>query len=63
MEGKFYYQIHVLYSRNNGYSTAIESDRELTDDEAIEQAHKEGKLSDGDGKYVDEVTPNRQGRL
>lgn len=52
----FYYEIHVFFSRHNGYSIAVKSETELTDDEAINLALKEEKFSEaGDHHNVDYV--------
>ena len=52
---KFYYELHVNYG-HGGYSIAIESDKELTEDEAITQAKLESKFEEPwDADLVDYV--------
>lgn len=52
----YYYEIHVFFSREDGYSFAIKSDRTLSDDEAIERAEYQYKFTeDGDQHHVDYV--------
>ena len=54
---KKYYEIHVFFTREDGYSFTIESNRELTDDEAIELAVAQDKFTeDGDQHLVDRVS-------
>lgn len=52
---KFYYDVHVFYSRSNGFSVFIESDKELSDDEAIGLAVAQCKIDSEDADSVDYV--------
>lgn len=56
---KKYYDLHVFYTRDDGYSTgvAVETDKdELTDSEVIEIALKQNIIDDVDARHVDRVT-------
>ena len=48
-----YYDVHVFYSRQDGYSVPvkIESDEPMSEDEIINEAH----LCDGDDNHVNYV--------
>jgi len=55
---KRYYDLHVFYSRTDGFSVPveIETDEEmLTDEEVIEFAEKNGLIDDSDSNQVDYV--------
>lgn len=54
---KFYYDLHVFYSRNNGFSKPlmIESEEELTEDEVIDYALKNNIIDSEDANQVDYV--------
>lgn len=56
----YYYEIHVFYSRNTGYSFGIESPEQLDEEDAIALAIKQNKFSEeGDETivdYVDEIS-------
>lgn len=55
---KRYYDLHVFYSRKDGFSVPveIETDEEmLTDEEVIEFAEKNGLIDDSDSNQVDYV--------
>ena len=60
---KFYYEIHVFYGRNDGYSVFMETDTYLSsDDEIINAAVASGVLDGGDSGDVDytkELTDDR----
>lgn len=52
----YYYDIHVFFSRTDGYSVGLISSVELSEDEAIEEAVKQDKFTeDGDQHHVDTV--------
>jgi len=52
----YYYDIHVFFSRNEGYSFGITSLVDLGEDDAIAEAIKQGKFSDeSDANHVDIV--------
>lgn len=54
----YYYDIHVFFTRTDGYSVAVESEKDINEDEAIELAVKQDKFTeDGDQYHVDTVTP------
>ena len=56
MEKKYYYDVHVFYSRTNGYSVPMKTDRPMDEDEIIELASITGLLTeDGDANQVDYV--------
>lgn len=50
-----FYDVHVFHSRNEGFSVAIKSPLELSEDEAIALAVKLGKIDSEDAKSVDYV--------
>lgn len=51
----YYYDVHVNIPKN-GYSVAVKSEVELTDDEAIELAKNQNKFEEvSDANYVDYV--------
>jgi len=55
---KRYYDLHVFYSRKDGFSVPveIETDEEmLTDEEVIEFAEKNGLIDDSDSNQFDYV--------
>ena len=55
----YYYDVHVFYSMDDGYSTFVKSKKELMDYEAINLAFDLGFLEEGDIKqvsYVEEMT-------
>ncbi|MCK9543428.1 MAG: hypothetical protein M0R03_15515 [Novosphingobium sp.] len=54
---KFYYDLHVFYSRNNGFSKPlmIESEEELAEDEVIDYALKNNIIDSEDANQVDYV--------
>lgn len=50
----YYYDIHVFFSRSEGYSFGLTSLVDLSEDDAIAEAVKQGKFSEtGDERYVD----------
>jgi hypothetical protein len=52
----YYYDVHVNIPKN-GYSVAVVSETELSENEAIELAKKENKFEElSDADYVDELT-------
>lgn len=51
----FYYDLHVFYARNDGFGVPIKSEKELTEEEAIELAVSLGKIDSEDAKSVDYV--------
>ena len=54
---KRFYDVHVFYSRTDGYSIGIEieSVKPLTENQIIEFAADSGLLQDGDESQVDYV--------
>lgn len=53
-----YYELHVFFSRYDGYSVAVKIDtnKDLTDDEVIEFARDNNEFTeDGDALHVDYV--------
>lgn len=53
---KFYYDVHVFYSRQDGYSVPVKSEWPIDEEEAIEIARDNGLFTeDGDGNHVDNV--------
>ena len=52
----FYYDVHVFYSRQDGYSVPVKSEWPLDEDEAIDFARDNDLLTeDGDCNHVDYV--------
>lgn len=52
----YYYELHVFYSRSEGYSIGLQSETQLSDDDAINLATKRDLFPEqGDGDYVDSV--------
>ena len=49
----YYYEIHVV--GKNGFSTTVQSEVELDEEQAIMLAYEEDKLSGDDCHYVDYV--------
>ena len=54
---KFYYDLHVFYSRKDGFSVPvmIESEEELLEEEVIAYAVKNDLICDEDSGQVDSV--------
>jgi hypothetical protein len=53
---KTFYNVHVFYSRDDGYSIPVKTDNTMTDDEVINFATDNGLFTDdGDGNHVDYV--------
>ena len=54
----YYYDVHVFYSRNDGFSKPIkiETDKIFTDDDVIQYAVDNGHIGSEDVKHVDYVT-------
>lgn len=54
---KFYYDLHVFYSRNNGFSMPlmIESEDELFEDDVIDFALKNNIIDSEEANQVDYV--------
>lgn len=52
----FYYDVHVFFSRQDGYSVPVKSEWPLDEEEAIEFARDNNLFTeDGDGNHVDSV--------
>lgn len=52
----FYYDVHVFFSRQDGYSVPVKSEWPLDEEEAIDLANEKGLLTeDDDANYVDYV--------
>lgn len=54
---KKYFDLHVFYSRKNGFSVPveIETEDELLEDEVIEYATKNNLIDEDDANQVDSV--------
>jgi hypothetical protein len=51
-----FYEVHIFYSRQDGYSVPVKTDRFMDEDEVIELANEKGLLTeDGDANHVDYV--------
>lgn len=52
----YYYDIHVMLGRTEGYSIGLASDKVLNDTEAVAEAVKQKRFpTEGDEENVDEV--------
>lgn len=52
----FFYDVHVFYSRQDGYSVPVKSEWPLDEDEAIDLVNEKRLLTeDGDANLVDYV--------
>ncbi len=52
---KFFYDVHVFYSRHDGYSVPVKTDYSMSEDEVIDFAVENNLLTDGDEHHVDYV--------
>jgi hypothetical protein len=53
---KNYYDVHVFYSRQDGYSVPVKTDYSMDEEEVIEFARDNNLFTDdGDGNHVDYV--------
>lgn len=53
---KNYYDVHVFYSRFDGYSIPVKTDRPMDEEDVIEFARDNDLFTeDGDGNHVDYV--------
>jgi len=54
---KLYFEVHVFYTRKDGYSVhvCVESDEDLLEEEVIDEAVKQGKIDESDAECVDYV--------
>jgi len=52
----YYYDVHVFFSRTDGYSIPVKTDYTMDDDEVIDFARENNLFTDdGDGNHVDYV--------
>jgi ketosteroid isomerase-like protein len=51
----FYYEVHVVQSIHDGFGVPVKSDKKLTDEEAIQLAMDDGRVTEDD--VVDYVEP------
>ncbi len=52
---EYYYEVHVVQSIHDGFGVPVKSDRELSDEEAIQLAMDDGSVTEDD--VVDYVEP------
>jgi hypothetical protein len=49
----FYFEVHIFFSRKEGYSKYFSSDKMLTEEEIITEAINKNIIDSDDAKYVD----------
>jgi len=52
---KTYYDVHVFYSRDDGFSVPVATDEPMSDEEVINVALENEDLDSEDAKHVDYV--------